>query len=564
MEKIRKLSAELIGVIAAGQVVERPSSVVKELVENSLDAQAKNITIKIFDGGKQEIVIIDDGIGMSSDDVLLAIQPHSTSKITNVNDLSSLTSFGFRGEALASIALVSRFSLQSKELGESLGYRVSVKFGKQIDHHQVGMGQGTVVRVAELFRFLPARQKFLKSGSIELQQILKELLPVVLQHCTVRFRLEHNAVELFDCPAGQSFLERLMLLHGEEYSASLLPVHHNQAGYTITGYIGVPQIASPTRAKQQLWVNKRSVQHHLISRVIKSQYSTLLEPRALPVYFLSIQADPGLIDSNVHPRKESVAFAEEDIIVGVLATAIKSTLETNNLLYSVPYGNEGLSFRDSGMDPVIAGELKRTVEPWSVKNFSVSPTSKFFQLHKLYIFLEVDEGVLLIDQHAAHERILYEQFLEGYQQHLDFHVITLAQPERLQLSVFHQALLEQKLEILKQLGIYISQEAEEFYIISIPRLLQHRNYKAHILDILEQEGSPSGIEERDTVVHQTIAYLACRSAIKAGEPLTQDEQKNVVEKLLATTSNYTCPHGRPVMIHLSMAELDDWFKRSGF
>lgn len=564
MEKIKKLTPELIGMIAAGQVVERPSSVVKELVENALDARAKNITIKLVDGGKQEITVIDDGEGMIPADVLNAVTPHSTSKITAVEDLSQLSSFGFRGEALASIALVSRFSLQSKPPGELIGHVVSIKFGKKIDEHQTGMAGGTVVKVSELFRFLPARQKFLKSGTIELQQILKELLPIILQHTNVRFRVEHNSAELLDCPAGQSFLERLMQLHGEEYSAMLLPLSLEQAGYKMTGYVGLPQIASPSRAKQQLWVNSRPVQHTLVGRVIKSQYGTLLEPRALPVYFLSITAAPNVVDSNVHPRKEMITFAEEDIVVGLVANAVKETLERNNLLYSIPAGNEQLVLQDSGMDPTIATQLKQSVEPWSVKNFSVSPTSKFFQLHKLYIFLEVDDGALIIDQHAAHERILYEQFLDAYQQQIELHVVTFPKPEKLRLSVFHASLVEQKIEILKQMGIHITNEGGDYYLVAIPRLLQHRNYQAHILDILEQEGQKAGVEEYDSLVHKTIAYLACRSAIKAGEPLTLDEQKNLVEKLLDTHSNYTCPHGRPVMIHIGMSELENWFMRSGF
>lgn len=564
MIKISKLASDVVAAIAAGQVIERPSSVVKELVENSLDASAKSVTIKLTDGGRQEITVIDDGCGMSKEDVLLSVEPHSTSKIASLEDLQKILSFGFRGEALASIGLVSNLVIQSKEASSSLGYMVHIKHGKQLDDHQVGMAAGTIVKVTELFKFLPARKKFLKAGPIELQQIFKVLLPILLVHLSVKFRVEHNNTVVVECLAGQTFLERVMIVLNQEYHSKLLPVQFSQAGYSISGFIGAPQIASPTNAKQLLWVNNRSVFHQALNRTVKSLYGTLLEPRALPVFFLQIVADPQTIDINTHPQKTTIAFSEEEIVLNVVAAAIRQTLEQSGMTYSIsgPFGNNNLQLHDSGMDSVVSSELKKTTEPWNVKSLDLTPATKYFQLHKLYVIVEVEHGMLMIDQHAAHERILYEQFLNAYHEHTQLHQLALPVPQKLQLARYLQ-LSDHTLGLLASLGISLENKNEEYLVTKIPALLQHRNYQEYIREVIEQSEELLPYE-LDVATHKTLSFLACRSAIKAGEPLTVDEQKNLVEKLLQTTSNYTCPHGRPVFLHVTMTELAQQFKRTGF
>lgn len=561
MPKISKLSPDLIAAIAAGQVIERPSSVVKELVENSLDAKATSITIKLTDGGRQEITVIDDGHGMSKEDVLLSVQPHSTSKISTLDDLQKIGSFGFRGEALASIALVSNVTVQSKESNTSLGHIIHIKHGKQMDDHAIGMAAGTIIKVTELFKFLPARKKFLKSSAIEVQQIFKVLLPILLVHLHVKFRVEHNNAVLIECAAGQTFLERVMIVLNQEYHSKLLPVKFSQAGYTITGFIGAPQIASSANAKQLLWVNSRSIHHQVINKTIKSLYGTLLEPRALPVFFLQLEADPQTIDVNTHPQKITVAFAEEEIVINIFITAIKQTLEQSGLMYTLGKNN-GMALQDNIMDTIVADALKKTTEPWNVRNIELNATTKFFQLHKLYIFVEVEDGMVVIDQHAAHERILYEQFLHAYYEHTQLHQITLSSPQKLQVASF-QSLSSHSFELLQSIGVTLETHNNEYFITRIPVILQHRNYQEYIREVIEQseEFLPYEI---DVATHKTLSFLACRSAIKAGEPLSVEEQKNLVEKLLVTTTNYTCPHGRPVSLHMSMDDLAHHFKRTGF
>lgn len=564
MSKIAKLSPELVAVIAAGQVIERPSSVVKELVENALDAEAASITIKLVDGGRQEITVIDDGVGMSKEDLLLSVQSHATSKIRKLSDLQSIVTFGFRGEALASIALVSNLVIQSKEPTDALGNLIHYKHGKLMDQHQVGMGRGTIIKVTELFRFLPARKKFLKSATIEVQQILKMLLPILLVHLKVKFSVEHNNSVLLECTAGQTFLERVMIILNQEYHSKLLPVQFSQGGYVITGFIGAPQIASSSNTKQLLWVNKRSVYQPQISKTVKSLYGTLLEPRAYPAFFLQIEADPQTIDVNVHPQKTMVSFQEEAIVMSAVAAAIKQTLEMSGLTYSLSDSMNAreMTLQDSGMDVMVADQLKKSVEPWNVRNIEVSSTTKFFQLHKLYIIVEVEDGMVVIDQHAAHERILYEQFLHAYYEHAHVHQISLGAPQKLTNMIFANV-SDRSLNLLKSLGVTIEKHNEEFFITKIPVILQHRNYQEYIKEIIEQSEEYQPYE-LDAATHKTLSFLACRSAIKAGEPLTIEEQKNLVEKLLLTTTNYTCPHGRPVVMHMSLDELAYHFKRTGF
>lgn len=564
MPRISKLSPELVAAIAAGQVIERPSSVVKELVENSLDAEATFITIKLTDGGRQEITVIDDGLGMTKDDVLLAVQPHSTSKINKLKDLQNIVTFGFRGEALASIALVSNLTIQSKEALDSVGHMVHIKHGKQMDDHSVGMARGTIIKVSELFRFLPARKKFLKSATIEVQQILKVLLPIMLVHLSVKFRVEHNNAVIIECASGQTFLERVMIILNQEYHSKLLPVQFSQAGYSISGYLGSPQIASSGNAKQMLWVNKRSVTHHLVSKTVKSLFGTLLEPRAFPVFFLQFDVDPQTVDINTHPQKTTISFLEEEIVLNVLMKAVKQTLENSGLMYSLSdsMGNSAMTFQDSKMDVVVADQLRKSTQPWSVRNMEISSTTKFFQLHKLYILVEVEEGMVIIDQHAAHERILYEQFLHAYYEHTQLHQITLHSPQKLDIPPY-QNISEHTQKILQSIGITLDHHSDEYFITKIPILLQHRNYHEYIKEVIDQsEGLIS--YEIDSATHKTLSFLACRSAIKSGEPLNSEEQKNLVEKLLVTTTNYTCPHGRPVMMNMTLDELAHHFKRTGF
>lgn len=564
MSVIHKLDPKMIAIIAAGQVIERPSSVVKELVENSLDAKASSITIKLVDGGRQEITVIDNGLGMSKDDVLLSVHPHATSKVSSINDLQKISSFGFRGEALASIALASNMIIQSKKSNDTFGHLVHIKHGKNLDNHPIGMANGTIVKVTELFKFLPARKKFLKSAPIEIQQILKVLLPIFLVHLGVSFKVEHNNSVIVECSAGQTFLERVMIVVNQEYHSQLLPVQHSQAGYAVSGFIGTPQIASPASSKQFFWVNSRSVVHQLVNKTVKSLYGTLLEPRAHPVFFLQLQSDPQAIDVNVHPQKTAIHFSEEEIVMNVLMSSIRKTLDESGLGYTVTTNNSSadLAFNDSGMDYKVADQLRQSTQPWSVKNITVSATTKFFQLHKLYIFFETDEGMLIIDQHAAHERILYEQFLKAYQDHSKLHQLDVVPPQKLNLQKFDEV-SETTLEVLQRIGISVEKRANEYFVTKIPVLLKHRNYISHIRALIEQSAELLPYE-LDPATHKTLSYLACRSAIKAGEPLSSDEQKNLVEKLLVTKTNYTCPHGRPVMLNVSLTELAHLFKRTGF
>ncbi len=545
--------------IAAGQVVERPVSIVKELVENSLDAGAQNISIRLEDGGKTKIVVTDDGCGIQESDLEKVIEQHTTSKIQQLADLQKITSFGFRGEALWSITKVAKVILQSRRKESTSGRACIVKNGLVLENVPVGMQTGTIITITELFETYPARKKFLKSNQVEFQYVLEIVNQLSLAHATVGFQLFNNDKLILDYLPNETLQTRITTVFGKAAKNLFLPLSAEGGDYKIRGFIGSPQAATTIALQQILIVNKRPVSFLPITKTIKHAFGTLLPKNIHPPFVIEIETDPELFDINIHPRKEKIAFSEQQLLVDILHHAVTTTLKNANLSFSF-YGDvEHYELHDSGMDDIAALFLKSNTKEWNVKNYFED--EPILQVKKLYLIAQTKDGLLLVDQHAAHERILYDQFSETYEQ-VHGEVVVLPKPVEIELSVYESEVVKNTMDFFEQLGFVIKNTKPTTFIIQkVPIILQNRNLQKYFVEIIADIVAETKIPELDDQTHRTIAYVACRSAIKAGEVLTQPERKNLIEKLLTTKGRYTCPHGRPAYIVLNMTDLAQLFHR---
>lgn len=562
-KKIFPLSQDIIAKIAAGEVIERPVYAVKELVENAIDAHADSIAIHIEESGLRRITVIDNGEGMSKEDLKECFKLHTTSKLSSVDHLSHIETLGFRGEALASIAAISNMVIKSRTKQSVGGTQIEVKNGEIENIAPVGMPEGTTVTVANLFHNVPARKKFLKSAQTEFRHIVSLLTHVALSNPEIHFVLTHNKKTVFDLPKRSDVLERITLLLGKKTFSNLLPFSYQDKYITISGFLAKPQERTSSASKQFLFINKRKVTDKIISLSVKEAYGTLIEPKSLPVFVLFISLPYEFVDVNVHPRKELVRFADTKLLADAVYKAVSETLTKNNLTF---YDDTGFGFglSDAKVTQSFAGRiLKENQIPWDIRpRNEIGGVSEVIQVHNLYLLTQTTFGIALIDQHAAHERILYEQFLLAFtnekKQSPQYH---LQKPVILELSFSEKELIEEHHVLLNSLGFVLEPFTGNTYLITaVPLLFQDRKpdeLVGEMLADLEQER----VRDVDQVSKKLIAYLACRAAVKAGEPLTKKQAKELVEKLEVTTNNATCPHGRPTKIVIDIDQLHKMFKR---
>lgn len=559
MIRIKELSAELKAHIAAGQVIENPASVVKELVENALDAGAKTIDIILQDGGTTRITVTDNGGGMYPEELAVAVAPHSTSKISRLDDLLSLNSFGFRGEALASMATVAVLDIASRVGEEKVGSKLVVRHGVAGDVSKVGMAVGTSISVTELFAETPARKKFLKKPATELKKVLTALIPIMAANPAVCFSVKNNAKELISI-SSQKLAERIESLYSIR-SQLLFEVQHEDDHYRVHGFLGAPQLANKNKQRQLLFVNGRPVQRADIAALVKQLFGTLLEPRTYPVYVLHLEVPQEMVDVNITPKKDTVSFYNERSIRALLTAAVQAVLEREDLHYASHGRGVDSLLRDNTMEEVTAAILRADVDPWTVKDFSLKENAEILQVHNLYLIAQTSHGIVIIDQHAAHERILYQQFLEAFEAKRTQDSTVLDTPVIVKLSPVETSALQEKQQVLVEMGFEVAFVDEETVVTAAPKVFLGRNFeellKEFAADVLEDRD----IVELDSATHRTLAFLACRTAIKAGEPLSQDERRRLLEKLFSTKTQFTCPHGRPVYIDLEMTDLHRLFKR---
>lgn len=556
MGKIKVLPKDVVSKIAAGEVIERPANVIKELVENSLDAGATAIRVEIEESGFKKIAVFDNGEGMSRDDLEICAFPHSTSKLTSHEDLFNIATLGFRGEALNSIASVSGFTIFSKTPTQDYGFRIDVQGGEILSINPEAMNNGTAVIVTDLFYNIPARRQFLTNKNYEYSQIVDILTLLALSRTDVGFAFYNNGKEVFTLPKNQTFEDRIEFMLGENVLHNFVGTAHNGEKVQINGFVSKPQYCFKTPKKQVLFINGRSVAASAVSAEIRDFYGNLIEFRMHPAFILSITLEASALDVNVHPRKESVRFLNPAHIFDSLKNAVDSALQSSDLTF-IKQGFDSL-------DGLLAHEVVAQYHA-QPNLFSNKDAKKFLQVHNMYLLVENDKGITLIDQHAAHERILYEKFLEKFTKGMNGDFEKLPADVTFSLSVGDSTILLANLDFFEQLGFKIEEFGRnKFRLTHAPAVLHNRNFELIISDFLSDingEFSNGTLDVADEKTKKALSYLACRSAIKTGDLLTQDEAANLLAVLDMTHSSYTCPHGRPTRVDIPLSEINRFFKR---
>lgn len=548
MGKINLLPDNVVSKIAAGEVVQGPANVVKELIDNSLDADATRIKIYIENAGLKKIKVIDDGIGISKEDLLKAFHPHSTSKLSDISDLESILTLGFRGEALNSIGSVSTATLSSRTFASTSGYKI-INFGGEVSSlEHYGMPEGTEVTVENLFYNVPARKKFLKSASIEFSKITQVVSSLAVAYPQVGFDLYHNSKQVLVLPPNQSFEDRVSEVFGDTFMQGLIPVKLSHPHITITGYISRPQDSTRSRNNQHLVINNRPVIEKTIANKIHATYGNLLEAKSQPSFVLLYKFAPELVDVNVHPRKDEVRLISSSLVLELTEEAVLTTLQKHNLTYI-----------KQGFKQANAYILNES----SIDNYSAEVSlENILQVHNLYLIQQTSNGIILYDQHAAHERILYEQFLEIFEKGRTASSVELSTSEILNLAPQDFNLMLDYLSVLEELGFKLEEFGKNtFKITHAPELLIDRNLSELILNVLDEITNDTFPKLVDDRTKRALSYFACRSAIKAGDYLTPTQRTNLLKDLASTNTNYTCPHGRPVKVEVSLTDLEKMFKR---
>ena len=569
---IRKLPDEVASAIAAGEVIERPASVVKELVENALDAGATRITIAIEDAGRRLIEVVDDGAGIPADELSLAAARYATSKLATAADLFAIKTLGFRGEALASIGAVSRMELISRSTEEEAGASLQLEGGRQIGEQRVAASHGTTVRVRDLFYNVPARREFLKSDNTERRRISLLVTHYAIAYPGVQFVLQQEGRERFRSSGNGSRREVLAAIYGNEQARRLLHVSVD-AAYSIDGYISPPDLHRGTRREITLFVNGRYIQDSSLTTAVVQAYHTLLMVGRYPMAVLLLEMPPEAVDVNVHPTKAEVRFKEPRQVFSLLQRAVRATLlgqvEAPTLSMEATWqdaGEEGLlqtprlwsalhavdsapdAARPQMLQPALPGGIPL-----------LRPVG---QVGAAYLVAEGPDGLYLIDQHAAHERILFERMMtpgDGNGEDAQ----TLLTPPLIELTPSEQQFIQEHAGILARLGFELEAFGERAVRMrAVPALLAKGDPEAAlraVLDDFELDATPLEATREEKLVTR----ICKRYAIKAGQILSLQEQEQLLRDLENCQSPRTCPHGRPTMIHLSVDSLERQFGRRG-
>jgi DNA mismatch repair protein MutL len=563
MRKIFSLSEQIVSKIAAGEVIERPVFAVKELVENAIDARADSIIVHIEESGLKKITVIDNGEGMSPEDLQESFKSHTTSKISQADELTYIKTLGFRGEALSSIAAISRMTINSRAPNNSAGTSIIIKYGKVEKISPIGIPVGTTVTVEHLFHTLPARKKFLKSTRTEFRHSIDLMMSYALSYPEIHFVLTHNKKIIFDLPSTKDPMQRIEKLLGKDIFSSLLPVEFTDSHISITGFLAKPSLTTRTPAKQFLFINNRLVSDKHISLTVKSSYGTLLAQNVYPICILYFTLPFEMVDVNVHPRKEYVRFVDTQLLQNAITQAVKQVLGRYELTPISSFNSLFLSDAVGSTKSYTGKLLKEKKLPWELSVKNEADYSNIMQIHNLYLFVATESGFLLIDQHAAHERILYEQLLLEFKKEKKKHTIFyFLKPEVFELNISETELLLEYLQFFQDLGWEIEHFKDTTFVLrSLPVIFQDRDYLILLKEILEDLQNENSHAEFDSITKKMIAYLACHGAVKAGDPLTKKQTKELLEQLSKTPNNATCPHGRPTRVFVELEKIDKLFKR---
>ncbi len=565
MKKIHELSEELRGKLAAGEIIERPAYIVKELIDNAVDANATAIRIDLEENGIGKIMVTDNGYGMSREDLEICFKRYTTSKMLSEEDLGKITSMGFRGEALASIAAVSTLTIKSREKSSEFGYEMLIKDGKTISITPKGLPVGTQIKVENIFTKLPVRKKFLRSAITEYRQIIDIILRYILAFPAIRFDVYNDGKKIYVMtPSTQE--ERIRQAFPITVSSYLLPYAANNEYFSVQGFTSKPQLSYKSARNIYLYVNNRYIIDSAINSAIKQTYGTLLEPTNFPHTFLFLTIPKHLIDVNVHPRKEEVHFLQKEMLLTLIKNAIQKTLSDADLkFYDRRWSGDNKEFdnwqiREGRTNTYAAKKLKKTI----IKNTleTIPQNQTYFQFHNLYIAVPIKKGILFFDQHAVHERILYEQLEKSFNEEIKKGTFyKLNKPVTIPISYNEKILLEEFKELLLQVGFQYIIHEETIEFIAVPVLLKDNNLKIILRDIIDELFDKGEYISFDYISHKLLAYLACRSAVKAGDYLTQEQCQELIIKLKQTRNPYTCPHGRPTQVEVAITYFHTLFKR---
>ncbi len=628
MSRIALLPEEVASQVAAGEVVERPASVVKELVENSLDAQATRIEVMIRRGGISSIRVVDNGIGMDRDDALLCLERHATSKIRSGHDLAAISTLGFRGEALPSIASVSRFRLATRPLDALAGTEVIVAAGKIETVRDGGEAPGTQVEVRSLFYNLPARRKFLRTENTESSHVEHQLHLQAIGHPGTGFVFLQDERLIYQLPPTLHLRERIRDLCGQALTAELLEIIPSErAGIKIWGFLGKSGVSRSTRQQQLVFLNGRAVENPTLSYALREGYHTALMKGQHPVTFFFMEMDPAAVDVNVHPAKREVRFRDPAAVREAVVEAVRRTLESDRASWTQTFkpapsparsndqagpvagikpdseqgrfdmpeirvadsqrtrpaaGTEGIADSAPGQQSVpVDGQLpahgadiaallgavtNRPAQPFPLPTPDSGPGSEgqfriLGVLGKLYVLMENAEGLVLVDQHAAHERILFEQMRKRMEEQ-GVPAQRLLMPITLQVPPRDSDWLMRHLDLLERVGIGLEPFGSgTFKIDALPTFLKGREPGQLIREIIDDLRETSSQSSRLRLGEEMIAKTVCRHAVKANDYLREAELVRLIQDLLACELPYCCPHGRPTMIQMNYGELEKKFGR---
>lgn len=628
--RIRILDKDTINKIAAGEVIERPVSVVKELIDNSIDARATDIRIEIEKGGKRSILVRDNGCGMSREDALLAYKKHATSKLMYIEDLNTISTMGFRGEALSSITAVAKVEILTRQQEEITGTRIVIHGGKVLETLDAGTAPGTAVHVKDLFYNTPARQKYLKSDRTELAHITDTVMRLALANPEISFTLLSDGKPVIRNAGSNDPFKSIVNLLGPDTARSMLPLEYRTEDFEIRGYISKPETTRRDSDQLFFFVNTRPVISRAINKAVREGYYTRIPKERYPVAVLSLDIDPGEVDVNVHPRKAEVRFSREKEIGDAVTLAIEKVLSESNLVteirerrdriqktFEIPESSGRLqvseaaeifgkivtgktrSTHGTSNFPESGGALREKAERYSypvkdterklkkserlldftskdgilgipdnrnpenrneleINKDSLEDLRVIGQVSRLYILAEKGEDLVLIDQHAAHERILYEQILRMKKSRVQ----ELITPITIDLTPKEKVLMEEYIPYLEDYGFGISEFGDNTYVVTFVPEVFGRLEGSEIIHDVVSDLLASGRVKKDTGISERVCKtLVCRAAIKAGAACSPGQMEELIEQLKKAENPYSCPHGRPTVITFTKGELDRMFAR---
>jgi DNA mismatch repair protein MutL len=612
MGRINVLDENMVNMIAAGEVIERPASVVKELLENSIDAGAGKIIINIEDGGRRFISVIDDGEGMARED--LAFEPHATSKIKRRSDLEHISTMGFRGEALASIASVAQVRAVSRMKDSLEAHSIEIDCGKKTEPAPCSGDYGTTIEVRNLFYKLPARRKFLRTANTEMTHIIEHFTRIALAHCSLDMTLVHNGRELYRLLDGQSLTERIAKLFSAQIAESLFVAEGNERGLEISCLLGRPDVARASGKFQYFFLNGRFIRDKFISHAVKEAYRGIIEPNKYPVVFLFLQMPCEAYDVNVHPTKIEVRFDNANLVHSQILAVVRQKLLGQNLdaPAQIPKPRESMALKEETIQhseirrqriaeamaeffrehrpiqtqqhlgfahpsaqsqqaemakqpaPVETDEQPAVTKSFGEAGRAEAPR-KFLQLHNSYIVSQVNDGFIVIDQHALHERIIYEDLCRRIAASTAEKLVSqrLLIPETIELTDAQAEVLRTNAELFEKLGIGLEPFGPKTIAIqAFPSLLAKvapAEFAQELLDLLTEKAVKL---DRERLLHEVLEMAACRAAVKAGQKLTDGEIERLLAEREVIERASQCPHGRPTTIKFSLSELEKQFKRT--